>query len=377
MNLNYKIIVVEDDRTTRLLLDSTLGKTYTVEIFDTAEALLSSPSKGTAQLYLLDVGLPGMDGLTLCRTLKAETDTGSIPVMFLSGHDSPEEVLAGYEAGAQDYILKPFDVTTLHYKIENLRRIEADREGLAEQLQDSDALTTQVLANLDEYAVLVKFLRNLNECKTPQELIEASQHTLQAFNLEGAIQIRLGGVEKTSSSYGENWPLEVAVIRHMRTQGSIFEHKHLAAFNFEHITILVTNMPREDFELCGRIRDHLAIAVESAHAKLTAMQFFTENTWMRGSIQQLLQSITDTVDNLSKKYQHARYLEGEYTARFLDEISAAFVEIGMSERQEDMLLDNIRKKVKLFIDLYDIAPETEQTLKSLIAQMQQILASES
>lgn len=377
MNLNYKIIVVEDDRTTRLLLDSTLGKTYTVEIFDTAEALLSSPSKGSAQLYLLDVGLPGMDGLTLCRTLKAETDTGSIPVMFLSGHDSPEEVLAGYEAGAQDYILKPFDVTTLHYKIENLRRIEADREGLAEQLQDSDALTTQVLANLDEYAVLVKFLRNLNECKTPQELIEASQHTLQAFNLEGAIQIRLGGVEKTSSSYGENWPLEVAVIRHMRTQGSIFEHKHLAAFNFEHITILVTNMPREDFELCGRIRDHLAIAAESAHAKLTAMQFFTENTWMRGSIQQLLQSITDTVDNLSKKYQHARYLEGEYTARFLDEISAAFVEIGMSERQEDMLLDNIRKKVKLFIDLYDIAPETEQTLKSLIAQMQQILASES
>ena len=157
MDFDYKIAVVEDDRTTRLLLQSSLGSHYALHVVESAEELLALPDRGGAQLFLLDVGLPGMDGLELCRALKSDPATAQAPVMFLSGHDTSEEILAGYEAGGQDYIVKPFDVASLRHKIENLQRIQAQQEILAEQVRNADELTTQVLASLDEYAVLIKF----------------------------------------------------------------------------------------------------------------------------------------------------------------------------------------------------------------------------
>lgn len=376
MDFDYKIAVVEDDRTTRLLLQLSLGSHYALHVLESAEELLALPDRGGAQLFLLDVGLPGMDGLELCRALKSDPATAQAPVMFLSGHDTSEEILAGYEAGGQDYIVKPFDVASLRHKIENLQRIQAQQEILAEQVRNADELTTQVLASLDEYAVLIKFLRTLNECETPDDLIQASLGTLQGFNLEGAVQIRMQGSEKTCSAYGENWPLEVAVINHIRTLDRIFEHKHLAAFNFDNITMLVTNMPRHEFELCGRIRDHLAIAMESANAKIRAMQSFMENSWMRGEIGQILQDIGRALQELAQKYQDARYQETIYTAHFIDEITSTFAEVGMSQQQEDVLLESVRSHIKTFVDLYDIAPHTQGTLQVLTQRMKKILSSE-
>ena len=376
MDFDYKIAVVEDDRTTRLLLQSSLGSHYALHVLESAEELLALPDRGGAQLFLLDVGLPGMDGLELCRALKSDPATAQAPVMFLSGHDTSEEILAGYEAGGQDYIVKPFDVASLRHKIENLQRIQAQQEILAEQVRNADELTTQVLASLDEYAVLIKFLRTLNECETPDDLIQASLSALQGFNLEGAVQIRMQGSEKTCSAYGENWPLEVAVINHIRTLDRIFEHKHLAAFNFDNITMLVTNMPRDEFELCGRIRDHLAIAMESANAKIRAMQSFMENSWMRGEIGQILQDIGRALQELAQKYQDARYQETIYTAHFIDEITSTFAEVGMSQQQEDVLLESVRSHIKTFVDLYDIAPHTQGTLQVLTQRMEKILSSE-
>ena len=376
MDFDYKIAVVEDDRTTRLLLQSSLGSHYALHVVESAEELLALPDRGGAQLFLLDVGLPGMDGLELCRALKSDPATAQAPVMFLSGHDTSEEILAGYEAGGQDYIVKPFDVASLRHKIENLQRIQAQQEILAEQVRNADELTTQVLASLDEYAVLIKFLRTLNECETPDDLIQASLSALQGFNLEGAVQIRMQGSEKTCSAYGENWPLEVAVINHIRTLDRIFEHKHLAAFNFDNITMLVTNMPRHEFELCGRIRDHLAIAMESANAKIRAMQSFIENSWMRGEIGQILQDIGRALQELAQKYQDARYQETIYTAHFIDEITSTFAEVGMSQQQEDVLLESVRSHIKTFVDLYDIAPHTQGTLQVLTQRMEKILSSE-
>ena len=376
MDFDYKIAVVEDDRTTRLLLQSSLGSHYALHVVESAEELLALPDRGGAQLFLLDVGLPGMDGLELCRALKSDPATAQAPVMFLSGHDTSEEILAGYEAGGQDYIVKPFDVASLRHKIENLQRIQAQQEILAEQVRNADELTTQVLASLDEYAVLIKFLRTLNECETPDDLIQASLSALQGFNLEGAVQIRMQGSEKTCSAYGENWPLEVAVINHIRTLDRIFEHKHLAAFNFDNITMLVTNMPRHEFELCGRIRDHLAIAVESANAKIRAMQSFMENSWMRGEIGRILQDIGRALQELAQKYQDARYQETIYTAHVIDEITSTFAEVGMSQQQEDVLLESVRSHIKTFVDLYDIAPHTQGTLQVLTQRMEKILSSE-
>jgi DNA-binding response OmpR family regulator len=373
METDYTVFVVDDDKTTRLLLESMLGNKYAVEAFGSAESCLDRLTLIQPDLFLLDVGLPGMDGYDLCRAIKGLPEAGSIPVVFISGHDDLDAIMAGYDAGGEDYIVKPFDIAGLSHKIENLRRIEQDKSALLGQARDSDELATLVLANLDEYAVLIKFLRSLNECSNTEETVEAILRSLAAFHLEGAVQIRLRNFEKTFSKTGENWPLEIAVINHIRTLDRIFEFRTRCAYNFEHITILVTNMPVADADLCGRIRDHLAIAAESAEAKLVALQSFADNASMRDEIRNLLRDVGQTVASYSKKYDEARYRGTVYTTRILDDLVAAFAHLGMSSQQEEEILGMVRDRSNELIDIYDIAGESQATLGELSRKLAGIL----
>ena len=375
METNYTVFVVDDDKTTRLLLESMLGKKFAVEAFDSAESCLERLRHKQPNLFLLDVGLPGMDGYDLCRNIKSVPEIMGIPVIFISGHDDLEAVMAGYDAGGEDYIVKPFDIVGLSRKIENLRRIEQDKRALLDQARDSDDLATLVLANLDEYAVLIKFLRSLNECGNTQETVEAILRSLTAFHLEGAVQIRLRNFEKTFSKAGENWPLEIAVINHIRSLDRIFEFRTRCAYNFEHITILVTNMPVADADLCGRIRDHLAIAAEAADAKLMALQSFTDNASMRDEIQNVLKAVGQTVESYSKKYDEARYRGSVYTTRILDDLLAAFAHLGMSSQQEEEILAMVKDRSNKLIDIYDIAGESQATLGDLSQKLAGILVA--
>jgi DNA-binding response OmpR family regulator len=373
MDSDYTVFIVDDDKTTRIFMEAMLGKMYPIESFDSSESCLERLEKNRPDLFLLDVGLPGLNGYELCRKIKSMPETTGIPVVFISGHDALEDALAGYDAGGEDYVVKPVEMVVLQRKIENLRRIRRDRAALSGQAKASDELATLVLANLDEYAVLIKFLRTLNECSDYRELVDAVLRVLGAFRLDGAVQVRLRNLEKTFSQAGENWPLEIAVIKHLRSLERIFEFQKRAAYNFDHITILVTNMPLEDPELCGRIRDNLAIAAESADAKLRALQSFADNAKLREEIHGVLQAVEQTIQAYGQQYNQARYKGSMHTTQMLDDLLAAFAHLGMSGLQEDEILGMVRDRSNQLIDFYDIAGETHATLETLGRKLGDIL----
>lgn len=373
MDSDYNVCVVDDDPTSRRIMHSMLSDRYAVELFDSAETCLAGLSGRTPNLFLLDVSLPGLDGYELCRRLKSMPEGAASTVIFLTELDDLDHILAGYDAGAEDYIFKPFDVVGLYHKIENLRRIEQDRKSLLGQAQASDELASLVMANLDEYAILIKFLRTLNECTDYQGVVEALHRVMAAYHLEGSIQIRMRNVEKTFSKEGENWPLEIAVINHVRTLDRIFEFKTRAAFNFDHITILIANMPIGDQELCGRIRDNVAIVAESADAKLAALQSLADKTRLREDIQHLLAALGETVESYNRRYDDARYKGSVHTTQFLDDLLAAFAHLGMTSQQEEEILAMAKDRSNRLVDLYDFAGDTQATLADLSAKLQATL----
>lgn len=373
MDSDYSVFVVDDDPTFRQLLQSMLAERYAVELFDSAESCLAGLKGKAPNLFLLDVGLPGIDGYELCRRIGNMPEGANAKVIFITDLDDLDHVLAGYDAGAEDYIFKPFDVVGLYHKIENLRRIEQDRRSLVGQAQASDELASLVMANLDEYAILIKFLRTLNECADYQGIVDALHGVMAAYHLEASIQIRMRNLEKTFSKEGENWPLEIAVINHVRTLDRIFEFKTRAAFNFDHITILVANMPVADPELCGRIRDNVAIIAESADAKLLALQSFADKARLRDDIEALLHALGEAVDAYNRRYDEARYKGSTHTAQFLDDLLAAFAHLGMTSQQEDEILAMAKERSNQLVDLYDFAGETQATLASLSTRLTETL----
>jgi len=100
------------------------------------ESALAIARERSPDVILLDVMMPGLDGYEVCRRLKADSETRLLPVVFLTGLDSRQARLQGLEAGATDFLSKPFDLVELEVRVRNLvsfRRLTQDLDD-AEQM---------------------------------------------------------------------------------------------------------------------------------------------------------------------------------------------------------------------------------------------------
>jgi len=81
-------------------------------------------------LIVSDIMMPGLDGIALARKIRAAPPTAEVPVLLLSAREEVEAKLAGFEAGADDYVHKPFDIQELHARIELHLRLRAQQRQL-------------------------------------------------------------------------------------------------------------------------------------------------------------------------------------------------------------------------------------------------------
>jgi two-component system KDP operon response regulator KdpE len=123
-----KILVVDDDPQIRRVMKATLvGHGYEVVEARTGEDAMETISAEAPNLILLDMNLPGMGGLETCQAIRAGSD---IPVVILSVRNSEKDKVAALDAGADDYVTKPFGIEELLARIRAaLRRSPASPEG--------------------------------------------------------------------------------------------------------------------------------------------------------------------------------------------------------------------------------------------------------
>jgi DNA-binding response OmpR family regulator len=125
------ILIVEDEQDLLELLRYNLAREgYPVHTASTGEDALKLVRNQRPGLVLLDLMLPGMDGLEVCRTLKSRDATAGIPVIMLTAKGEEADVVRGLELGADDYVTKPFSPKVLLARIAAvLRRREADADA--------------------------------------------------------------------------------------------------------------------------------------------------------------------------------------------------------------------------------------------------------
>ena len=124
--MGHSIYLADDEKSIRELLHSFLASDgYTVRSFESGDALLEAFCQEPAELVILDIMMPGTDGLTVCRELRAVSD---IPIILLTAKDSELDYVMGISQGSDDYLTKPFRPTILLMKVKALlRRVEMDR----------------------------------------------------------------------------------------------------------------------------------------------------------------------------------------------------------------------------------------------------------
>ena len=123
--MSGRVLVVDDVATNRLLLRAKLSSAYyDVVVAENGTQALEMARSEQPDMVMLDVMMPDMDGFAVCAALKAAEETAHIPVIMVTALDTPEERIRGLEAGADDFLSKPFNDLALFARVRNLMRMK-------------------------------------------------------------------------------------------------------------------------------------------------------------------------------------------------------------------------------------------------------------
>jgi signal transduction histidine kinase/CheY-like chemotaxis protein len=137
-----EVLVVDDEAEMRGYLQALLGPTYRVTTAATGADALDRLRDDPPDLVVSDVAMPEMDGIDLCRRIRADDQLRPLPVILLTGRREAETRRSGIEAGADAYVSKPFDPAELEARIENLieiRRLLQDRVRVPDWMEPKEA----------------------------------------------------------------------------------------------------------------------------------------------------------------------------------------------------------------------------------------------
>ena len=169
------IYCVEDDAGIRELVVYTLRNTgFEADGFEDGAALTTALKKCKPQLILLDIMLPGEDGITILRRLRAAPDTAKIPVILLTAKNTEYDKVVGLDTGADDYIPKPFGMMELIARIRAVLRRTEDMQDKDEPrpLVAGGICVDEVQLTLKEYQLLCLLMKNRGAVLTRDVLLE-------------------------------------------------------------------------------------------------------------------------------------------------------------------------------------------------------------
>lgn len=177
------LIVDDEEHILQMLLMNMKTQGYRGLAASTGEEALSVAHKELPDLILLDVMLPGLDGVEICRRLKADPKTSRIPVLMVSAKSENRDKINGFQGGADDYITKPFSLEELFLRIKAaLRQVEILTGAPAEFRQGNLTLNTEkyqvqvegrkIDVTLTEFRILHLLLKNKGHLVTRELLIE-------------------------------------------------------------------------------------------------------------------------------------------------------------------------------------------------------------
>ena len=130
----YTILIIEDEPDISELIEYSLTQSgYSIIVSDNGEKGIEVTRKHSPDLILLDLMLPGINGIDVCRILKNDKDTSDVSIIMLTALGQEEDIIKGLETGADDYVTKPFSFPVLEARIQSVLR-----RGIKDNLENDN-----------------------------------------------------------------------------------------------------------------------------------------------------------------------------------------------------------------------------------------------
>lgn len=304
-------------------------------------------------LVLTDIVMPDIDGYDLCRALKEDPLTSDIPVVFLSGTVSLESYLAGHDVGGEDYLAKPVQVAELRHMVAHTLRVTQERKRLAQDAKAAFTTAMVAMTSAAEFGVVLQVISGSYNCHDYARLADLAISACAEYGLTACVRLhgRQGCVTRNRS--GTSSALENSVLEHMAAFGRIVDFSRRTAINYENVTLMITDMPLEDTERYGRLRDHLATLVESLDARVKALDDSAAVVAKHRALGDVVHHTQTALAEIDRRHRENQNDARQILMTMLTAVEQSFAHLGMTTSQEDFLVAILNNGVMDVMNLLD------------------------
>lgn len=355
------VLIIDDDPTMADFMGAILEERYDVAIANHPKQGYELLEKSRPEVLFLDVFMPDENGFQVCKKIRASGNYHDLVIIFVTGDDSEETFLNCYEAGGDDFILKPFNVQEIiqkaKVKLANKKKIQM----LRKDAEMATGIAMSALTNQSDYGKILHFFERSMKCQTIREVASLLLSVLDAWGVKACVRMQIKDQVEELSWDAQARDVEFKLLRQCHGKGSIIHLNHRLVSDSEYVSVYVPNMPDDD-EVCGRLRDNIRVLVNGANSRAVSLELQSQ---MTGIAEQMKNRLLDFEAKFKMHSKDA--IANVDLLHYKTEV--AFTDLHLTEEQEDFftgILEESKKKlIELTLDGTNLDVEMENILEEI------------
>lgn len=360
------VLVVDDDRTTRTYHRAILAQEYAVEIAESGNDALQMLSELSPDLIVLDIEMPGLDGYETCRRIR---ETSSVPIIFVTAHNSLESQLEAFQSGGNDILTKPIAHDLLLMKAARAIQTHLSSQRLHLEKSSFQNMAMNLLSSVDETGTVLNFLRGGIQCRSYFELSMRLAEAARSMGIQCYGVIRSSSGNHYFRSEGESTGLEKEVLAKISTMGERFQFKTQLVVNCAHVSIISTNVPIGEPEKATNFGENLHQLAEATESLAENVEMRQESMARAEQLQIALMGASGAVQSLQERHRQMLADTRMLLQELVDNTEKSFSWLGATTEQEVAINNTMNQSVEKILELLSTRGQFEDDFATVLGAL--------
>ena len=375
------ILYFEDDSANaELIIDFLQANNYQVRHFagfpDGGLATIKDTLPTPPDIVITDVNMPGMDGYQICQLLRDDYLPVQTGVIFTSGLMGDEDIMRAFGVGADDYLIKPVRLQELLVKLTQVQKARMDMASAGEQAQVAMKMAFDAMRNSAELGEILRFQEKIHQLQTVEEIAKASFEALAGFELTSSIVFLHQAQPQHFRDDGILPKLELESVIASRSRGRMYHWKQMTFLNYDLFSVLIRNMPIENEERYGILKDQICLLFNGMDTRLSTIVLAASEA----EKQKRLKTISQVLASLALEIEQSSVAFSEQFERIIMDmetnLKAEMAQFNLLESEEQSLMvkidDSLQAATVLFGEQLESGKQQKMIMDKLLEKLNSV-----
>ncbi len=367
------ILVVDDEPMILMAHKRMLEDQFYVSTLDSGAKVCAFVQKHKPDLVLLDLALPDFDGFKVCKQLETSALLNDTAVIIVSGNSDLSTRIKAFDCGADDFIKKPLDPEELLSKLNVISERRKEQQDTQKELSETRKAMMAIMSNSSELGRAMNFIERSYELHTVKGLINEVQMLFSSYDLQTTIAVSINGQKSYFSSLGKVKPIESELLDLLAGEGRFYDFKQRSQVNYPHISVLIKNMPVDNQDFYGRIKDLLPAIMGCLNARLGEIEALEQVQQQNSDLIYSFDIIQATLKTLTSSLGNNQDQASKRLHQMVYELQVFIQRLGLEEDQEERVIAYVDSAVEESLELLDAGEHIFISFEQILVNLQKTI----